>query len=83
MEVEASGSEVVDVASWVVGGKMLVSVVNGGYVDVARVEVPVPNATVIESTPWGSVRWVLEGSKLTVPLLPALSTSLVILDLRG
>ncbi|KAG7288913.1 hypothetical protein NEMBOFW57_005273 [Staphylotrichum longicolle] len=82
VEVEVPGTEVVDVASWVMGGKMLVSVVNGGYVDVARVEVPVSNATVVESTPWGSVRWALEGAKLTVPLLPALSTSLVILDLR-
>ena len=81
--VAVSGSEVVDVASWVAGGKMLVSVVNGGYVDVEAVEVPVPDATVIESTPWGSVRWALEGGKLSVPLLPALSTSLVILDLLG
>lgn len=83
VEVEVPGTEVVDVASWVMGGRMLVSVVNGGYVDVARVEVPVSNATVIESMPWGSVRWTLEGGKLTVPLLPALSTSLVILDVRG
>jgi hypothetical protein len=65
------------------GGKMLVSVVNGGYVDVEGVEVLVPEATVIESTPWGDVKWKLEGGRLSVPLLPALATSLLILDLRG
>ncbi|EAQ90539.1 hypothetical protein CHGG_02474 [Chaetomium globosum CBS 148.51] len=81
--VEPEGTEVVDVAGWVVDGKMLVSVVNGGYVDVEEVAVLVPNATVIESTPWGTVKWKLEGGKLSVPLLPALATSLVILDLRG
>lgn len=84
IEVEVPGTEVVDVASWVVEGRMLVSVVNGGYVDIdGVVEVPVPNATVIESTPWGSVEWKLEDGKLSAPLLPALATSMVILDLRG
>ena len=84
IEVDVPGSEVVDVASWVVGGKMLVSVVNGGYLDVMGVEVPVTtNATVIESSPWGNVRWALEGGKLSAPLLPALSTSMVVLDLLG
>ncbi|SPQ21793.1 60256065-94d0-4055-a1e5-ca8724674e66 [Thermothielavioides terrestris] len=84
IEVDVPGTEVVDVACWVAGGKMLVSVVNGGYVPVeGGVEVPVPNATVIESTPWGSVQWKLEGGKLSVPLLPALATSMVILNLRG
>ncbi|KAK3299364.1 uncharacterized protein B0H64DRAFT_422840 [Chaetomium fimeti] len=83
LEVEAEGTEVVDVAGWVVDGRMLVSVVNGGYVDVEGVAVLVPNTTAIESTPWGTVEWKLEGGKLSVPLLPALATSLVILDLRG
>jgi hypothetical protein len=83
IEVEVPGTEVVDVASWVVGGKMLVSVVNGGYVDVEGVEVPAANATVIEKAAWGSVEWKLEGERLSTPLLPALSTSLLILDLRG
>ncbi|KAK3308768.1 uncharacterized protein B0T15DRAFT_391864 [Chaetomium strumarium] len=83
IDVEVPGTDVVDVARWVVDGKMLVSVVNGGYVDVDSVEVSVPNATVIESTPWGSVDWKLEGESLSVALLPALATSLVVVDLRG
>lgn len=84
VEVNAPGTEVVDVASWVASGKMLVSVVNGGYVDVEDgVELLVPNATVIESTPWGAVQWKLEDGKLSVPLLPALATSMVILQLHG
>jgi hypothetical protein len=84
MEVEASGTEVVDAVGWVVDGKMLVNVVNGGYVDIeGGVEILVPNATVIDSAPWGSVQWKLEGGKLSVPRLPALATSMVILDLRG
>ncbi|KAL2128775.1 hypothetical protein VTI74DRAFT_8681 [Chaetomium olivicolor] len=77
------GAAVVDVACWVKAGRMLVSVVNGGYVDVERVEVPVGSATVIESVPWGNVEWRLEGGRLSVPLLPALATSLVVLQLRG
>ncbi|KAK4251038.1 hypothetical protein C7999DRAFT_37928 [Corynascus novoguineensis] len=83
VHVDGSSSEIVDVASWIVDGKMLVSVVNGGYVDVGNVEVPVPNATVIESTPWGSAEWKLEEGKLSVPLLPALAGSIVIVDLLG
>ncbi|KAK4122282.1 hypothetical protein N657DRAFT_657134 [Parathielavia appendiculata] len=81
---EVVGFVVVDAAGWAVAGKMLVSVVNGGYVDIeGGVTVLVPNATIIESTPWGSVRWKLEAGKLSVPLLPALATNLVIMDLGG
>ncbi|KAL2256109.1 hypothetical protein VTK26DRAFT_2173 [Humicola hyalothermophila] len=84
LTVEVPGFDVVDVASWVGEGRMLVSVVNGGYVDVEQVvNVPVPNATVIESTPWGSVNWKLEGGVLSAPLLPALGSSMVVLRLRG
>jgi hypothetical protein len=84
IKVRANGTDVVDAAYWTVGKQMLVSVVNGGYVDVeGGVEVPASNATVIASMPWGSVLWKLEGGRLSVPLLPALATSMVILDLRG
>ncbi|KAK3902920.1 hypothetical protein C8A05DRAFT_15083 [Staphylotrichum tortipilum] len=75
--------ENVDVAMWVRGGRMLVSVVNGGYVDAEGVEVPVEGATVIEGSPWGNVSWKLEGGRLSVPVLPALATSLVVLELKG
>ncbi|KAK3986312.1 hypothetical protein QBC44DRAFT_248480 [Cladorrhinum sp. PSN332] len=81
------GIEVVDAAYWVDGDgqKMLVSVVNGGYVDVnGTVEVPVANATGIERTVLGDVEWKLEGGKLVVnDGLPALATSMVILTLKG
>lgn len=87
VEVGADGgieAVVVDAAYWVAEGRALVSVVNGGYVDVEWVRVAAPpNATVIADTPWGSVRWRLEGGWLSVPVLPALATSMVILELRG
>ncbi|KXX76531.1 hypothetical protein MMYC01_205990 [Madurella mycetomatis] len=83
IQAEANGTDVVDASYWIVGRQMLVSVANGGYVDIEDVQVPAPNATVIASTPWGSVQWELEGGKLSVPLLPALATSMVVLDLRG
>ncbi|KAK3373605.1 hypothetical protein B0T24DRAFT_553079 [Lasiosphaeria ovina] len=82
-ESAGSGAGVIDAAYWVVGKKMLVSVVNGGYVDISgTVAVAVPNAIGIASTPWGDVGWRLQDSKLTVPVLPALATSMVILELR-
>lgn len=63
---------------------MLVSVANGGYVDIEQVvEVSVPDAVLISSTPWGDVEWRLHDGKLSVPVLPALATSMVILDPRG
>ena len=73
---------VVDAAYWVVGRKMLVIVVNGGYGDInSTVEVPVPEATVVAATLWGSVSWRLQNFTLSVPSLPALGTSIVVLDL--
>jgi hypothetical protein len=83
VDVGVPGVDVVDVAYWVVGKSMLVSVVNGGYVAVNQtVTVAVPNATAIASAPWGAnVGWTLANSKLSVPVLPALSTSLLVLDL--
>jgi hypothetical protein len=82
VSVAAAGTEVVDASYWVVGKKMLVCVVNGGYVDVGgTVTVPVPNAITVESVAWGSVQWTLQNSQLSVPVLPALATSIVILDL--
>ncbi|KAH8879649.1 hypothetical protein GQ53DRAFT_800146 [Thozetella sp. PMI_491] len=77
----AGGSEVVDAAYWTKGKQILVVITNGGYVDLGRVEVPVSsNATLILSTPWGSVQWSLGNSKLAVDKLPALATSIIILE---
>jgi hypothetical protein len=79
---KARGTEVLDAAGWIMGGRMLVSVVNGGYVDVREVVVEVPAAIGIRSSPWGGVKWVLDGGKLSVPVMPALGTSLVVVDLK-
>ena len=83
--VAIPGTDVVDAAYWVVGKKMLVSVVNGGYVDIHQtVSISAPNATIISSVPWGSnVNWKLENFKLSVSKLPAMATSLIIVDLLG
>ena len=84
IEARAPGTDVVDAAYWVAGSKMLVCIVNGGYVDIRKpVHVPVPNATVIASTHWGSVPWRLEAGELLVEVLPAMAVSILILDLRG
>lgn len=83
IDVRVPGTDVVDAAGWIVGKKMLVIVVNGGYVDVKqRVEVPVPNVTVVAGTHWGNVTWRLEGEKLSTGVLPAMAVSLVVVDLR-
>lgn len=80
--VSVQGTEVVDAAYWVAGGQMLVSVVNGGYVDIDQtVVVEVPGASKIASVPWGNVSWRAAGSELSTSLLPALSTTLLVLDI--
>ncbi|KAM7198096.1 hypothetical protein V8F20_006341 [Naviculisporaceae sp. PSN 640] len=92
-----AGNEVVDAAYWVQTfegkvKKMLVSVVNGGYVDInAPVTISVPaGATVIEGVPWDnggkssgatSTEWKVEGGKLVASRLPAMGTFLVILGM--
>lgn len=82
VKVSVSCYETVDVSYWVVGKQMLVSVANGGYVDIDKpVSFPVPGAITISSTPWGNITWELAGSRLTAPALPALGTSMIILDL--
>lgn len=76
----------IDVAYWVVGGKMLVSVVNGGYNDVNQtVRVSLPRKVKgIASVPWGGGNgWTLAGGKLSVPSLTALSTTLLVLDISS
>ena len=80
------GADVVDAAYWVVGDRMLVSVVNGGYVEIeGPVHVHVPGAVGIEGVPWddGDISWTVQGNEtLRTGLLPALGTSMVILRLR-
>jgi hypothetical protein len=82
------GADLVDAAYWVVRDgqhrRALVSIANGAYVDINQtVTITVPTAKAVSSVPWGdaSAGWKVDGDKLTVPKLPALSTALLILDL--
>jgi hypothetical protein len=80
------GVQGVDVAYWVMGGKMLVSVVNGGYEDLGNaVTVALPRRVKgIASVPWGKDNgWTVAGGKLSVPSLKALSTTLLVLDVAS
>jgi hypothetical protein len=80
--VKVSCYAVVDVAYWIVGKQMLVSVANGGYVDIDEpVSFKVPAAAGISSTPWGNVSWTYDNARLSAPSLSALATSIIILDL--
>ena len=80
--VGVAASSDIDVAYWVRGKEMLVSVVNGGYNNVtARVEVELPGVASLGSTLWGNVTWTLTGTKLWTTGYSALGTSLVILKL--
>ncbi|KAK2068185.1 hypothetical protein P8C59_002842 [Phyllachora maydis] len=81
-----SATALVDAAAWVAAGgrQALVAVANAGYADVqGPVRVSVPNASAVAAAPWGQVPWALDGDVLSVGLLPALGTSMVILDLRA
>lgn len=80
------GVQGVDVSYWVVGRKMLVSVVNGGDEGVERtVTVELPRRVkAIASVPWGEGNgWTLSAGKLTVPSLKGLSTTLLVLDIAS
>jgi hypothetical protein len=81
--VKAPGTELVDAAGWIVGRRMLVCVVNGGYANVERaVEVDVGNGTVVSAVHWGSVPWRLEEGKLKVSGLGVMEVSMVVVELR-
>ena len=84
IDVTAADTEVVDAAYWTSGKQILVGIANGGYVDIENVDILVNgNATVISSTPWGGgLSWSLTGSRLSVARLPALATSIIIIDTR-
>ena len=80
--VGVPASQELDVACWVRGKEMLVSVVNGGYEDVREaVEISLPGARSIGSVPWGNVTWSLAGGKLSTSGYAALGTSMLILEL--
>lgn len=91
VSIHVPNQRLLDVAYWLVGSQVLVSVVNLQYVD-SKVEIAIPLPFVdsvssgtmhIASTPWGRVEWTLSSTenRLTVKGLAALATSMVIIDL--
>lgn len=81
-KVGVAASPDIDVAYWIKGKEMLVSVVNGAYNDITgAVEVELPGIVSIESTPWGNVTWKLDGQKLSTSGYAPLGTSLILLKL--
>jgi hypothetical protein len=82
-QLEAAGLRRVDVASWMVGSKMLVSVVNKNYVDnpTANVSIALPDtAASVEEVFWGE-GWKVNGAQLTKLSLEALEVDLFLVEL--
>ena len=74
----------VDAAAWVVGEKMLVSIINLKYEDSSgeSVKIDLPkNAGSITESVWGSNKWSLNGNVLSKDGLSGLEVDLLILDL--
>lgn len=81
--VTVKGHSLVDVAYWIVGKQVMVSVVNLDYADTtAEISIALPvSVSSIASQPWGSLGWSLVGnSSMQVKGLVGLATSMVILD---
>ena len=81
--VMVSGYPLLDVAYWIVGGQAMIGVANLDYTDGEDVvTVPLPFSAIgIASQPWGSLDWSLMNATLAVSNLPALATSLLILNI--
>ncbi|KAI1165200.1 hypothetical protein F5B18DRAFT_205421 [Nemania serpens] len=81
LDVVGQQHALVDAAGWVRGDRVLVSVVNGGYEDIAAsVAVALPVAVAgVESVVFGGLPWKLLRGRLVIDTLPAMSTSFVIL----
>lgn len=81
-----SGQSRVDAAAWVVGDKMLVSVINLKYEDsssdAVEIELPVKGSKISEGL-WGSDKWLLSGSKISKSGLTGLEVDLLVLDVEG
>ncbi|KAI2629260.1 hypothetical protein GGS26DRAFT_598959 [Hypomontagnella submonticulosa] len=72
-----------DIAYWVRGDQVMVSVVNGAYEDIEdplSLSLPVA-ATKVASVPFGGLTWELGYGQLTTGSLPGMSFSLIILAL--
>ncbi|KAI0123165.1 hypothetical protein BJ170DRAFT_641104 [Xylariales sp. AK1849] len=81
--IYVSGPEVLDMAYWVVGSQMLMTILNGGYVDVeGPLTIPPPEPAVgIQSVAFGDLPWDFVDGELTIDVLPAMTASFVILNL--
>ena len=76
--------EIVDVGYWVLGGKMMVIVVNGGYDDLdERIAISLGNANPanLDESLWGKTAWSVLGGKLVADGMKGMATSIVVLDL--
>ncbi|KAI2613386.1 hypothetical protein GGR54DRAFT_326827 [Hypoxylon sp. NC1633] len=73
-----------DIAYWVRGPQIMISVVNGGYENVGSpLSIPLPlPATSISAVPFGGLEWALADGALTVETLPATSANFIILNLE-
>ena len=81
--VVVGGYPLLDVAYWVVGGQAMVGVANLDYADgTGTVMVDLPFSVMgIASQPWGSLDWSAMNTTLAVEDLPALATSLLIVNI--
>ncbi|KAI1414402.1 hypothetical protein F5Y13DRAFT_15907 [Hypoxylon sp. FL1857] len=82
--ITIANQELVDIAYWIQEAQVMVSVVNGAYDDVEgplSISLPV-SVTSIATVPFGGLSWELQDGQLSIEALPAMSASLIILDLK-
>lgn len=76
--------DIVDVAYWVQGGEMLLSVVNGGYDPIEEeVVIPLPESISpgsLTSVIWGDAPWTV-GAEVKISGMGAMSTNIIIIQL--
>ena len=87
IEVSGVPSGNVDAAAWVLGGKMLVSVINVAGSLGGRVVMTLPNgvqAKAIQQVAWGSSGWVVSrGNQLVRTGMAATESEILVLDIVG
>jgi hypothetical protein len=79
-----SGLEIVDVGYWVVDGKMMVMIVNGGYDDLdefIKISLGQEKLSAVGQTLWGETNWKVLGGKLVADRMKGMATSILVLDL--
>jgi hypothetical protein len=81
--ISVKGHPLLDVAYWLVGTQIMISVANMDYATTsAKITIDLPvSPSFIASSPWGSVDWALSGNTISGKGLAALATSLIILQL--